>query len=1039
MSENLGRNLKIRSMIHMAAEPISFFWPMRTFIHHNPLHGFEHLEFSKAIAEGKKLFHGRGFLKRSQYQTYLAEGKVDQDKLKIEIVSFLSKQKTIDNIDLEKYLLVMLTQCQQNTNDSVVLASASDIHNYLNNQVGDFARKIDTKVIINHLHKELLDDKPIYEAVDALFGCRIAEEIDKLVIKSCLDFFDEGQSVWGMPGRKQGFFHAWRDLTRHNLPILRQSREVRRILRKSNDPEGIIAYVMNQLGIPEARWMDYFTRELSRLHGWVGFIRWRSSAKHYYWNKQFPGDLIDFMAIRLTLGLAILNSSGKRRKYKTFESLSTAINENTEEMYLRYELHSGQVLLKEIVHVEQALSNNKPRDIKKAFETYAQNKLKHEAEHQALRLNTIASHAGLKDKLKKLSEEEIKTLVEICSACEQQEGMIWLRAMENTGIQRLLGGISPRSIQGMESDKRPFAQALFCIDTRSERIRRYVENIGDYQTFGIAGFFGVPVSLMELGKGNEVHLCPVILTPKNVVLEIATDGIQEAPVVAILDDAVHDLKESVLTPFFTIEAIGLLFGFEMVGKTITPKLYNHWIKHLHVEQPRTHLLLDKLDRIQADSILRAAQRAVIVKSLEIEFGLQPGKATDTVVRELREAALDNAQDLKETIETLSMGETELVAFIEKLREEYHINSSISHWQLEQLARIGFSPEEQANYVSQALLAVGLKENFSRFVLLVGHGSTSANNPYESALDCGACGGNHGLSSARVLAQMANKPEVRRKLEKLNIHIPDDTWFVPAFHNTTTDKIELSDLELIPPTHLIYIERLRKGLNAASHLCAKERMPTLGFFPKEKSATTKAFSLAERNSIDWSQVRPEWGLSRNAFFIIGSRELTRESSLEGRAFLHSYNYRIDPKLRLLENILTGPLVVGQWINMEHYFSTVDNHHYGSGSKVNHNVAGHFGVMTGNISDLRTGLPSQTVLKAGKPYHEPVRLVTLIEAPYDHAVKALARVSSVKTLVNNGWLRLLIFDPETRFIHHFDHDEWQIHSQLDVDEPIFKEAL
>jgi uncharacterized protein YbcC (UPF0753/DUF2309 family) len=192
-------------------------------------------------------------------------------------------------------------------------------------------------------------------------------------------------------------------------------------------------------------------------------------------------------------------------------------------------------------------------------------------------------------------------------------------------------------------------------------------------------------------------------------------------------------------------------------------------------------------------------------------------------------------------------------------------------------------------------------------------------------------------------------------------------------------------------------------------------------------------------MDWSQVRPEWGLSGNAYFIIGRRALTQSRALDGRAFLHSYDYRVDPKRRLLENILTGPLVVGQWINMEHYFSTVDNERFGSGSKVYHNVAGRFGVMTGNLSDLRTGLPAQTVLDGGRPYHQPMRLITVIEAPFDSAVEAVESVAVVKRLVRNGWIRLLIIDPETSTVSLYDGGEWRRSACVeDLDEPVFKET-
>jgi hypothetical protein len=270
--------------------------------------------------------------------------------------------------------------------------------------------------------------------------------------------------------------------------------------------------------------------------------------------------------------------------------------------------------------------------------------------------------------------------------------------------------------------------------------------------------------------------------------------------------------------------------------------------------------------------------------------------------------------------------------------------------------------------------------------------------------------------------MANKPDVRHRLRACGIDIPDDAWFVPALHDTTTDEIRLHDLALLPPSHLMYLDRLRNGLGAASRLCAQERLPTLepGARGLDPAAAARR---AHRNAMDWSQVRPEWGLSRNAYFIIAGRSLTRSKTLDGRAFLHSYDYRVDPKRRLLENILTGPLVVGQWINMEHYFSTVDNERFGSGSKVYHNVAGRFGVMTGNLSDLRTGLPAQTVLDGGRPYHQPMRLITLIEAPFDHARQAVEGVAAVNRLVRNSWIRLLVIDPEASALSLYDKGEWR----------------
>jgi len=1035
MSLTLGQKLRIRSMIYVAAEPIPLFWPMRSFIHHNPLHGLEELPFRDAVQEGSRLFHARGFLPRSNYQAYLAEDKIDRDHLAASVASFAADRPGIPGMDLQRWLMALLTELQQPVALQGNLANAADVHAALAGRPLE-AAVLEPHALADQLRDELLGPCPVYEAVDRLHGTKVGPCLDDLVIKSCLDFFDEGQSVWGMPGRERGFFRAWRSVARRNIRLFLRGLHIKRILDVDDSPEGIIAHVMQALGIPEQHWVGYFTREFVRLHGWAGFIRWRSTAKHYYWNQRYPGDLVDFIAIRLTLALALLNERGLRHAACTAGDIAEFIEKRPREAYLRHELFAGEILPAMAHRVEDALARGRQAEIEQVFGDYAGRKRAQQATRQAQRLVALARSAGGEQALGQLSHDALGRLLATLADFERQEGMVWLRAMESRAMARLLSGISLAPPPPRE--KRPFVQALFCIDTRSERIRRHLEGVGDYQTYGIAGFFGVPVSFMALGKGSETHLCPVLLTPKNLVIEMSMAGRQDEAALTALEKAMHELKESVLTPFVTVEAIGLLFGFDMVGKTVMPQSYNRWRKRLQGDKPPSRLLLDKLSREQADSIVRAVQRAVIEKAVVQEFELPPEQVTDAMIRELREAALGKAQGRTLLAEELQLEEAAERAFIERLRNAYRINYSYAHVQLERLGRIGFSIDEQVNFVSQALQAIGLTEGFSRFVVLAGHGSSSENNPYESALDCGACGGNHGLVSARVLAQMANKSEVRHRLREQGIHIADDAWFVPALHNTTTDEVKLFDLDLMPPSHLVYLDRLRSGLVAAARLCAQERLPSLEAQPVHRDPAS-AYRRAQRNAMDWSQVRPEWGLSRNAYFVIGRRSLTQSLALDGRAFLHSYDYRLDPKRRLLENILTGPLVVGQWINMEHYFSAVDNERFGSGSKVYHNVAGRFGVMTGNLSDLRTGLPSQTVLKNGRPYHEPIRLITVIEAPFEQARRAVEGVVAVKHLVHNGWLRLMIIDPETSVVSVYESGEWHTREHVTANaQPVPEES-
>jgi len=1036
MTLELSEHLKIRSMVYVASEPIPRFWPMRTFIHHNPLYGLEDKPFVDAVAEGGRLFHARGYLDRSLYQAYRAQGKVRDAELRRHVGLFRDRHGAdLPGMDLEAWLWYVMTG--SGSEPMVPQADwlgGTGLFAALHGQDIPAPEQGLDDVLRATLARNFSIASSVYGHVDALFGTDIGSTLDDLVIKSCLDFFDEGQSAWQAPGREAGFFTAWKEVARHNARFLLRGLHLRQILAKTKTAEAMIVYILRQLEVPVEAWQGYITSELTRLHGWAGFIRYRNSAKHYYWARRYPSDLVDFLAVRMVLGLALLQEGHRRHQTPaSATAIRALLQERPEEAYLRYELYGGTILPAFAQRVEDRLARRRRgQPMAELVSAYVSAKARWENERQARRLRDMAKHLGgeAEAQLSALSTVQLDVFLQVLRSWEEGEGHVWLQAMESHYIDVLAKSLRTPIVESQEP-KRPFAQALFCIDVRAEPMRRHLESLGDYQTFGIAGFFGVPLAYLEYGKGGESHLCPAMQTPKNLVLEIpARLELEEEPFYGALEHVLHEIKNSVLSPFVAVEAIGLIFSLGLVGKTIAPLSYHYWRSQLYGQKPVTRLLLDKLSPEQADSIMRAVQRAMIVRALAKELRIPRDQITDDDVRDLREIALKHQSGPSRLVTQRGMSVSDEATFIEKLRTVYLVDSVETGLQMERLGRIGFSLEEQVRYVTQALLSIGLDRNFSRFVLLVSHESRSENNPYESALDCGACGGGKGLPNARALAAMVNKSEVRRRLRQYGIIIPEDTWFLPAVHNTATDAIELHDLDLLPARHLLYLERLRNGLSAATRLAAAERMPQLGASLRLAQDPYAAAALAQRLAHDWSQVRPEWGLSRNAYAIVGRRALTEGVDLNGRAFLQSYDYRLDSKGRFLENILTGPLVVGEWINLEHYFSVVDTERYGSGSKVYHNVSGRFAVMTGNQSDLRTGLPSQTVLKDGKPYHEPVRLIALVEAPLEFAQRAVGRLAKIKALIAGGWVRLLVLDPEDNYrLHVMGDSGFLVHPDSD----------
>jgi uncharacterized protein YbcC (UPF0753/DUF2309 family) len=326
-------------------------------------------------------------------------------------------------------------------------------------------------------------------------------------------------------------------------------------------------------------------------------------------------------------------------------------------------------------------------------------------------------------------------------------------------------------------------------------------------------------------------------------------------------------------------------------------------------------------------------------------------------------------------------------------------------------QIGFKIDEMVQRVEGLLKSIGLVNNFAPIVYVIGHGSSSVNNPHYAAYDCGACSGRAGSVNSRVICDMANRAEVRDILKTRGLVIPDETQFVGGLHDTTRDEIVFFDEHSLTPKNLELHQKNELVFNKALDHNSKERSRRFVSIDTHQKPE-KIHERIRVRSVSLFEPRPELNHATNTLCIVGRRELSKGLFLDRRSFLNSYNYSIDLEGKYLFGILKAVAPVCGGINLEYYFSRVDNQKLGAGTKLPHNVMGLFGVANGIDGDLRPGLPSQMI-----EVHDPVRLLVIVEHFPDVVLKTLQQSPETYEWFLNEWVHLVVINPETSQFHYF----------------------
>ena len=1020
--------------------------PIQDFVHHNTLHGYQHLTFPEALAQARRLTGAAGYLPAEKYREFYSQGRITREDL-IKVLDAeldLESSRTLFETAVgpvtcrDIYLAVLrhpinsVTGCQLNWQIEELNAQASfqgdvntaarkrllsaagcteaeaiaDLWNVCLERLGLayffvhpeelldltaartealFAEMVseedgsDTQLILRRRMmktagqrlKGLLErvggDLTLRGLLQALTGRDLLEELQPYLIRQLGSFLDQGMAAWHHNTRAAGFYSTWRGNGDDNPTwVLEEFSDWHHHLDElPDDPLEAIVEELERLDLPRERWANYLERLALELPGWSGMFLWRHLHPSYQgWMQRI--DMLDYLAVRLVLErlFALRICAAEWGIEPSMDLLRWHFRRSPSEFLVRHALFSERL-----------------------------------PEYLATRAQRLMERARSEDRPEE-NDSRWQRLARMIWAWQQSIAVdrsghsVFRSAWPLFRLSQHLG-LPGRELRSLE---RPQIDAVFdCLHRLDDDTAGFIW-LRAYENHYRDWIFNAIVNNHGRGRWSDRGQRP------------------SAQIVFCMDDREEGTRRHIEEIDPSVETLGAAAHFGV---------------------PHNYRGLD-------DTRASALTPVVFVPCHEIRENARPGiepllnvhrrrrgwrlRLRDTLHHEIRRNLVSSAVAIAAAapVAALSLTGKVLVPrlfgrFAQRLQRRFerdiptNIAFTIEHYDGEPTpdnVQLGFTTEEQVQRVGNFLRTMGLDHGFAPLVVMMGHGSGSDNNPHLAAYNCGACSGNHSGQNARLFAAMSNRREVRALLGERGIMIPDDCWFIGAEHNTCSEEITWYDLDRVPASLREAFGKLDRALQRAIRRHAHERCRKFFSAPANPTPEQALNHVIERG-MDFSQARPELGHATNACAFIGRRAVSQGAFFDRRAFLISYDPTRDPDGSVLETLLLANGPVGAGINLEYYFSTVDNERYGAGSKVTHNVAGFLGVMDGACSDLRTGLPRQMI-----EIHEAMRLLVIVEAGIEVLAAIYRRQPPLQELIGNGWLLLAAKDPDSDVIQMFD---------------------